>query len=203
MELRMNRILKTGIVGTAFAVVVLFAQASLSPALAQTASWQIDPAHANAQFSVSHLGISKVQGEFTNVTGTVQLDDKDVTKSVVNATIDVSTVYTRNDGRDKDLKENFFEVAKFPTMTFVSKSITRGADGKLQMSGDLTLHGITKPVTFAVDGPSEAIKDPWGNQRRGASATATIHRSDFGITKYAGMIGDDIAINLDMEFVKK
>jgi polyisoprenoid-binding protein YceI len=203
MELRMNRILKTGIIGAAFAVVVLFAQASLSPALAQTASWQIDPAHANAQFSVSHLGISKVQGEFTNVTGTVQLDDKDVTKSVVNATIDVSTVYTRNDGRDKDLKENFFEVAKFPTMTFVSKSITRGADGKLQMSGDLTLHGITKPVTFAVDGPSEAIKDPWGNQRRGASATATIHRSDFGITKYAGMIGDDIAINLDMEFVKK
>jgi polyisoprenoid-binding protein YceI len=122
---------------------------------------------------------------------------------VVNATIDVSTVYTRNDGRDKDLKENFFEVAKFPTMTFVSKSITRGADGKLQMTGDLTLHGVTKSVTFAVDGPSEAIKDPWGNPRRGASATATIHRSDFGITKYAAMIGDDIAINLDMEFVKK
>jgi polyisoprenoid-binding protein YceI len=195
----MNRALKTGITVMAFAVVGLFAQ----PMLAQTASWQIDPAHANAQFSVSHLGISKVQGEFTNVTGTVQLDEKDVTKSVVNATIDVSTVYTRNEGRDKDLKESFFEVAKFPTMTFVSKSITRGADGKLQMTGDLTLHGITKSVTFAVDGPSEAIKDPWGNQRRGASATTTIHRSDFGITKYAAMIGDDVAINLDMEFVKK
>jgi polyisoprenoid-binding protein YceI len=203
MELGMNRILKTAIMGVAFAAVFLFAPASLSPALAQTASWQIDPAHANAQFSVSHLGISKVQGEFTNVTGTVQLDEKDVTKSVVNATIDVSTVYTRNDGRDKDLKESFFEVAKFPTMTFVSKSIIRGPDGKLQMTGDLTLHGVTKSVTFAVDGPSEAIKDPWGNQRRGASATTTIHRSDFGITKYAAMIGDDIAINLDIEFIEK
>ncbi len=200
----MNGILKTGIIGTTFAAMVAFASALLSPALAQTTStWQIDPAHANAQFSVSHLGISKVQGEFTNVTGTVQLDEKDAAKSVVNATIDVSTVYTRNDGRDKDLKEGFFEVAKFPTMTFASKSISRGADGKLQMTGDLTLHGITKSVTFAVDGPSEAIKDPWGNQRRGASATTTIHRSDFGITKYAAMIGDDVTITLDIEFVKK
>jgi polyisoprenoid-binding protein YceI len=199
-----NGILKTGIIGTTFAAMVAFASALLAPALAQTAStWQIDPAHANAQFSVSHLGISKVQGEFTNVTGTVQLDEKDAAKSVVSATIDVSTVYTRNDGRDKDLKEGFFEVAKFPTMTFASKSISRGADGKLQMTGDLTLHGITKSVTFAVDGPSEAIKDPWGNQRRGASATTAIHRSDFGITKYAAMIGDDVTITLDIEFVKK
>lgn len=198
------KILKTTIIGAAFAAIMILAQAGLSPAFGQTTStWQIDPAHANAQFSVSHLGISKVQGEFTNVTGTVQLDEKDVTKSVVNATIDVSTVYTRNEGRDKDLKETFFEVAKFPTMTFVSKSITRGADGKLQMTGDLTLHGVTKSVTFTVDGPSDAIKDPWGNQRRGASATTAIKRSDFGITKYAGMIGEDITITLDIEFFKK
>jgi polyisoprenoid-binding protein YceI len=203
MEFRV-KILKTAIVGVAFAAALMSAQAPLSPAFAQAVStWQIDPAHANAQFSVSHLGISKVQGEFTNVTGTVQLDEKDAAKSVVTATIDVSTVYTRNDGRDKDLKEGFFEVAKFPTMTFVSKSITRAGDGKLQMTGDLTLHGITKSVTFTVDGPSEAIKDPWGNQRRGASATTIIKRSDFGITKYAAMIGDDVTINLDIEFVKK
>jgi polyisoprenoid-binding protein YceI len=203
MEFRV-KILKTAMIGGAFAAVVMLTQASLSPAIAQGVStWQIDPAHANAQFSVSHLGISKVQGEFTNVTGTVQLDEKDATKSVVNATIDVSTVYTRNEGRDKDLKEGFFEVAKFPTMTFASKSITRAGDGKLQMTGDLTLHGITKSVTFAVDGPSEAIKDPWGNQRRGASAATTIKRSDFGITKYAAMIGDDVTVNLDIEFVRK
>lgn len=194
---------KSGLIAAVFAAFVLFVHAPSAPVLAQTSNWQIDPAHANAQFRVSHLGISKVQGEFTNVTGTVQLDEKDVTKSVVNATIDTTTVYTRNEDRDKDLKENFFEVTKFPTMTFVSKSIARGADGKLQMSGDLTLHGITKPVTFTVEGPSEAIKDPWGNQRRGASATTTIHRSDFGITKYAAMIGDDIAITLDIEFIKK
>jgi polyisoprenoid-binding protein YceI len=187
----MPRKFNSAVIAALFAASIFFAQAQFAPAQAQTSNWQIDPAHANAQFSVSHLGISKVQGEFTNVTGTVQLDEKDVTKSVVNATIDTTTVYTRNDGRDKDLKENFFEVTKFPTMTFVSKSITRGADG------------ITKPVTFTVDGPSEAIKDPWGNQRRGASATTTIHRSDFGITKYPGMVGDDISINLDIEFIKK
>jgi polyisoprenoid-binding protein YceI len=203
MEQCMHSKLKSGLIAAVFAAFVLFVQAPSAPVLAQTSNWQIDPAHANAQFSVSHLGISKVQGEFTNVTGTVQLDEKDVTKSVVNATIDTTTVYTRNEDRDKDLRENFFEVTKFPTMTFVSKSITRGADGKLQMAGDLTLHGITKPVTFTVEGPSEAIKDPWGNQRRGASATTTIHRSDFGITKYAAMIGDDIAITLDIEFIKK
>jgi polyisoprenoid-binding protein YceI len=200
----MNTRFKSVLVATVSAVLLLFIPAPFTPALAQSASnWQIDPPHSNAQFSVAHLGISKVQGEFTSVTGTVQLDEKDITKSVVNATIDTTSIFTRNDARDKDLKDNFLEVTKFPAMTFVSKSITRGADGKLQMAGDLTLHGITKPVTFAVDGPTEAIQDPWGNQRRGASATTTIHRSDFGITKYAAMIGDDIAITLDIEFIKK
>jgi polyisoprenoid-binding protein YceI len=195
---------KSSILTIAFIAFILFVQAPLSPAFGQTTSnWEIDPAHANAQFRVSHLGISKVQGEFTHVTGTVQLDETDLTKSVVNATIDTAAVYTRNESRDKDLKDNFFEVTKYPTMTFVSKSITRGADGKLQVTGDFTLHGVTKPVTFVVEGPSDAIKDPWGNQRRGASATATIHRSDFGITKYPGVIGEDIAITLDIEFVKK
>jgi len=195
---------KSSILALGSAAFILFAQAPLTPALAQTTSnWQIDPAHANAQFSVTHLGISKVQGEFTNVSGTVQLDEKDPTKSVVNATIDTGTVYTRNESRDKDLKDNFFEITKFPTMTFVSKSIIRGPDGKLQMTGDLTLHGVTKSVTFTVDGPSDAIKDPWGNQRRGASASTTIHRSDFGIVKYPGVVGEDIAITLDIEFIKK
>src|ERR1700734_1935124 len=203
-EIRMYLRFKSSILAVAFAsAFILFVQAPLLPAFAQTSNWQIDPAHANAQFRVSHLGISKVQGEFTHVTGTVQLDETDLTKSVVNATIGAAAVYTRNESRDKDLKDNFFEVTKYPTMTFVSKSITRAADGKLQVTGDFTLHGVTKPVTFVVEGPSDAIKDPWGNQRRGASATATIHRSDFGITKYPGVIGEDIAITLDIEFIKK
>jgi polyisoprenoid-binding protein YceI len=181
---------------------LVFVAVTAIPTLAQTSNWKIDAAHSNAQFSVTHLGISKVQGEFTPLSGTIQLDEKDVTKSVVNATIDTSTVYTRNDGRDKDLKENFLEVAKYPTMTFVSKSFSKGADGKLQMTGDLTLHGVTKSVTFAVDGPTAAITDPWKNQRRGASATTTIHRSDFGITKYPAMVGEDVIITLDIEFTK-
>jgi polyisoprenoid-binding protein YceI len=203
MEQIMSKRLRFSVTAIVFAALVFLTQGSFSVVSAQTSTWQIDPAHANAQFSVKHLGISKVQGEFTNVSGTVQLDEKDATKSVVNATIDTTTVFTRNDSRDKDLKDNFFEITKFPTMTFVSKSFARSADGALQMTGDLTLHGVTKSVTFTVDGPSEAIKDPWGNQRRGASATATIHRADFGITKYPGMIGDDVTITLDIEFIKK
>jgi polyisoprenoid-binding protein YceI len=166
-------------------------------------AWQIDPAHSNAQFSVRHLGISNVQGEFTKVTGTVQLND-DITKSSVNATIDMNSVDTRNENRDKDLmSEGFFEAAKYPTMTFQSTKITRQGDGRLQMTGNLTLHGVTHEVTFAVEGPTEPIKDPWNNNRRGASATTKIKRSDFGITKDAGMVGDEVSITLDVEMVKK
>jgi polyisoprenoid-binding protein YceI len=203
MEQIMSQRSPFSITAITLAALAFLAIGSFQSAAAQSSTWQIDPAHANAQFSVKHLGISKVQGEFTNVTGTVQLDEKDPSKSVVNATIDTTTVFTRNDGRDKDLKDNFFEVTKFPTMTFVSKSITKSADGKWQMTGDLTLHGVTKSVTFAVDGPTDAIKDPWGNQRRGASATTVINRNDYGITKYPGVIGDDVTITLDIEFIKK
>ena len=176
-----------------------------APAFSQeTTNWQIDPNHANAQFVVRHLGISNVQGEFTKVTGTMALDEKDITKSTVNATIDTTSLDSRVAARDKDLKDNFLEVEKYPTMTFVSKKITRTADGKVHMSGDLTLHGVTKEVAFDVDGPTDAIKDPWGNARRGAAATAKIHRTDFGITKYPPtVVGDDVAITLDVEFIKK
>jgi polyisoprenoid-binding protein YceI len=183
-----------------------FVLVSAFPALAQgTTSWQIDPAHSNAQFTVRHLGISNVQGQFTKVAGTVQLNEQDVTKSSVTATVEMASVDTRDGGRDGDLKSaNFFDVAKFPTMTFTSKSISKSADGKVSMTGDLMLHGVTKEITFSVDGPTDAIKDPWGNTRRGASATAKIHRSDFGITKYPStVVGEDINITLDVEITKK
>lgn len=186
-----------------FAVLALVAT---FPAFAQgTGTWQIDPAHTNAQFVVRHLGISNVQGDFTKVSGTISIDDADITKSNVTATIDINSVDTRVVNRDNDLKSpNFFDAVKFPTMTFQSKKFVHGADGKVQMTGDLTLHGVTKEITFIVDGPSEAIKDPWGNTRRGAAATTTIHRSEFGITKYpATVVGEDIAITLDVEFIKK
>lgn len=188
----------------ALGAVVLAALAAAAPVFAQATTWQIDPAHANAQFTVRHLGISNVQGEFTKVTGTVELDDKDITKSSVNATIDTTSLDSRVAQRDKDVKDNFLEVDKYPTMTFVSKKITKSGEGKFQMTGDLTLHGIAKEVTFEVDGPSDAIKDPWGNMRRGASASTKIHRTDFGITKYPpAVVGDDIAIQLDVEMIKK
>jgi polyisoprenoid-binding protein YceI len=188
----------------AFGAVILAALAASAPVFAQTSTWQIDPAHANAQFTVRHLGISNVQGEFTKVTGTIELNEADVTKSVVNTTVDTTSLDSRVAARDKDVKDNFLETDKFPTMTFVSKKITKTGDGKLQVTGDLTLHGVTKEVTFNVDGPSDAIKDPWGNMRRGASANTKIHRTDFGITKYPpSVVGDDIAIQLDFEFIKK
>jgi len=188
----------------ALGAVILAALAVASPVFAQGFTYQIDPAHANAQFTVRHLGISNVQGEFTKVTGSITIDDKDISKSSVNATIDTTSLDSRVAARDKDVKDNFLEVDKFPTMTFVSKKITKGTDGKVQVTGDLTLHGVTKEVTFTVDGPSEEIKDPWGNQRRGAAATTKIHRTDFGITKYPStVIGDDITIQLDIEMIRK
>jgi polyisoprenoid-binding protein YceI len=181
-----------------------------APAFAQSTTWQLDPNHSNAQFTVRHLGISNVQGEFTKVTGTVQLDEADSTKSVVNATIDVNSVDTRVADRDKDLRSpNFFDVANYPTMTFQSKKILRSDDGKLKITGDLTIHGVTHEVTFDVDGPTPAIKDPWGNARRGVSATTRINRKDFGLVynKALGtgemVVGDFADIKLDVEIIKK
>jgi polyisoprenoid-binding protein YceI len=191
-------------------LMVMIAVAMAAPSFAQTGAWQVDPAHSSAQFVVRHMGISNVQGAFTKVTGTVQLDEADVTKSVVNATIDVGSVDTREPDRDKDLRsERFFDTTKFPTMTFQSKKIVRGSDGKLKVTGDLTLHGVTREVTFDVDGPSPAIRDPWGNTRRGVSASTKINRKDFGLNFNALLgtgevvVGDAVAITLDVELVKK
>jgi polyisoprenoid-binding protein YceI len=185
----------------------VIALASMS-AFAQT-TWNIDPAHSTAQFTVRHLGISNVTGSFTKVSGTVVLNDKDITQSQVAASIDVNSVDTRVDARDKDLKSpNFFDVEKYPTIEFKSKKIT-GSAGKLQVVGDLTIHGTTHEVTLDVDGPSAEVADPWGNARRGISATTSINRKDFNLTynKMLGtgeaMIGDTVKIQIDAEIVKK
>jgi polyisoprenoid-binding protein YceI len=181
------------------------------PAHAQKVSkWHIDPDHSNAQFVVRHLGISNVQGEFTKVSGEVELDEKNITKSSVSATIDVNSIDTRNVNRDADLKsDHFFDVAKYPTMTFDSKKIAQVSEGKLQITGNLMMHGITREVTLDVDGPTAPINDPWHHQRRGISATAKINRKDWGMTygtttmssKGDMMIGDTITIMLDLEIV--
>jgi len=180
------------------------------PALAATSNWQIDPAHSSAQFAVKHLAISTVRGAFSSVKGVVQLDDKDITKSSVDVTIDVSTVDTREPNRDKDLRsDHFFDVEHFPTMTFKSKKVEQMIPGKLKVTGDLTIRGVTKEVVLDVEGPTPPIKDPWGNQRMAATATTKVNRQDFGVKWNAVMdnggvvVGDDVSITIDLEMVSK
>jgi polyisoprenoid-binding protein YceI len=191
-------------------LIAVIAGCVAASSFAEAGTWQIDSAHSNAQFVVRHMGISNVQGEFTEVTGTVQLDRADVAKSVVDATIDVSSVDTSEPDRDKNLRsETFFDAAKFPTMKFQSRKIVRAGDGKLKMTGDMTIHGVPREVTFDVDGPTAAIKDPWGNARRGVSATTKINRKDFGLSFNPALgtgemlVGDTVTITLDVELVKK
>jgi polyisoprenoid-binding protein YceI len=173
------------------------------PAVAQTQTWYLDPPHSAAQFSVRHMGISTVRGTFTKVNGVV-VDSPDLSKASVNVTIDASSVDSRVQMRDDDLRsDHFFDVAKYPTITFQSKRVESAGPGKLKVTGDLSLHGVTKEVVLDVDGPTPPIKDPRGNQHRGVSAATTIKRSDYGMNFDSGMIGDEIAIQLDVELVEK
>jgi len=180
------------------------------PAAAAASTWQLDPNHSSAQFAVRHLGLSTVRGAFTKVNGTIQFDDKDITKSSVDVTIEAASLDTRVEGRDKDLRgDHFFEVEKYPTLTFKSTKVEQVEVGKLKVTGDLTIHGVTKQVVLDVEGPTAAVKDPWGNQRAAASATTKINRQDFGVKWNAKMdnggwvVGDDVAITIDIEMVQK
>jgi polyisoprenoid-binding protein YceI len=167
-------------------------------------TWQIDPAHTAAQFAVRHLGISTVRGAFTKVSGTVQYDAANPGKSSIQTTIETASVDTRVEMRDNDLRSpRFLDVNKYPTLTFQSKKVEAAGAGKLKITGDLTIHGVTKEVVLDVDGPSAPMKDPWGNQRMGASATTKINRMDFGVSALPGVVGDDISITLDIEMTKK
>ncbi len=190
--------------------VTAFAAALSLPAGAATSTWQIDPNHSAAQFAVRHLAISTVRGAFTKVSGTVQFDDKDISKSFVEVTIDAASVDTRVPDRDKDLRsDHFFEVEKYPTLTFKSTKVEQVEAGKLKVTGDLTIHGVTKQVVLDVEGPTAPVKDPWGNQRAAANATTKINRQDFGVKWNAKMdnggwvVGDDVAITIDVELVQK
>ena len=170
-------------------------------ALAQSSSWTIDHNHTQVNFQVRHMGVSTVRGSLSGVTGTVVWDDKDPTKSSVEATIDATTVSTNNDARDKHLKSpDFFNVEKFPTLTFKSTSVT-GSAGKLQIVGDLTLAGVTKSVTLDVDGPTAPIKGQGGKLVTGFSATGTLKRSDFNFgSKFASpVLSDEVLFTIDIE----
>jgi polyisoprenoid-binding protein YceI len=168
-------------------------------------TWQLDPPHSSAQFSVRHLGVSTVRGAFTKVSGTVQYDPADLGKSSIQATIETASVDTRVEMRDNDLRSaRFLDAQKYPTITFTSKKVEAAAAGQLKVTGDLTIHGTTKEVVLDVDGLAAPIKDPMGKDRMrmGASATTKINRNDFGVSGLPGLVGDDITITLDVEMVK-
>lgn len=173
-------------------------------ASAQTETWQLDPPHCAAQFAVRHMGLSTVRGTFTKVSGTAQYNPADPSKSAIDVTIDVASVDSRVDARDNDLRSpKLLDAQKYPTITFKSKRVEPAGAGKLKVTGDLTIHGITKEVVLDVDGPSAPLTDPRGNSRMGASATITINRQDFGVSAYPpAMIGNDVAITIDVEMVK-
>jgi len=172
-------------------------------ASAQMETWQLDPMHSAAQFAVRHAGISTVRGAFGKLSGTVQYDPSDVTKTVIDVTIDANSVDTRVEPRDKDLRSpNFFDVEKFPAITFKSKKVESQGAGKLKVTGDLTIHGMTKEVVLDVEGPNGPNKDPRGNPHMGASATTQLNRKDFGVNGAPGGVGNDVQIVIDVEMVK-
>ncbi len=174
-------------------------------ALAQTSTWVPDKAHSSVDFSISHMSLSQVRGHFGNIGGSIVWNEGDITKSTVNVTIDVTTVDTGVAPRDADLKsDHFFDVAKFPTATFVSTSVSKGGSG-LTVSGNLTLHGVTKPVVLQVDGPKGPLPGMDKKQHAGFSATTTVKRTDFDIaTKYpSSMVGDDVNLTIDLDMAKQ
>jgi polyisoprenoid-binding protein YceI len=182
---------------------------AIAPEATATTTWNIDPVHSTAQFKVKHMMISNVKGEFAAVTGKLDLNGEDITDSHVEASIDAATINTRDAQRDAHLKSaDFLHVEKFPTLTFQATRIARKGDDELAVAGNLTIHGVTRNVVFAVEGPSAPTKDPWGNLRVGLSATTRINRKDYGLTWNAALetggilVGDDVTLSLDIEFIK-
>ncbi len=178
---------------------------------ARASVWEIDSAHSSTEFSVKHMMVSTAKGRFDKVAGTLNLDDKNPTKSTIELTIDATTIDTHEAKRDGHLKSpDFFDVAKFPTITFKSTKIEKAGKAKFKVTGDLTMHGVTKPVTLAVEGPTAPMKSPFGTTSSGASATTKINRKDWGLTwnkplEAAGgvLVGDEVTINVDLELLSK
>jgi polyisoprenoid-binding protein YceI len=174
-----------------------------------TTTWNIDPAHSVAEFKVKHMMISNVKGQFAKLSGTLTLDESDLAESRVEALIGAASIETRDAQRDAHLKSaDFFDVEKFPTLSFKSTHISLVGDGELAVEGDLTIRGVSRKVVFSVEGPTPPAKDPWGNTRVGASATTKVNRKDFGLTWNTALetggilVGDEVTIMLDVQFIK-
>ncbi|MDR3606615.1 MAG: YceI family protein [Oligoflexia bacterium] len=173
-------------------------------------TWELDPAHSSANFSVKHMMIAKVHGGFKSVKGKMQFDRNDLAHSSIEATIDASSIDTREPKRDEHLKSaDFFDVQKYPALTFKSKRIEEADEDRFKVAGDLTIRGVTREVVLDVESSLDEIKDPYGNVKIGASAATRIKRKDFGLNWNAALeaggvlVGDDITINLDLQFMKK
>jgi polyisoprenoid-binding protein YceI len=180
---------------------------AVAPAAAQT--WNIDGTHSQTSFAVKHLMVATVRGEFGKTSGTVEYDGKNLSSVKVNATIDATTISTREPKRDEHLKSpDFFDTAKYPTVTFVSRRAEAVGAGKFKLVGDLTLHGVTKEVTLDVEGPTPVVKGSRGESRVGATATTTINRKDFGITWNRALDGggvvvsDEVRVTIDLSLMQ-
>ena len=176
---------------------------------AALSTWKIDPSHSAAEFKVRHMMISFVKGKFSGLSGVLKLDEGDYTLSTVEVSIPAASVSTVDEKLDAHLKNaDFFDVEKFPTLTFKSRSIRSTGDRDYEVTGDLTIRGVTKSVTLSVDDVSAPSKDPWGNQRIGLSASTKVNRKDFGLVwnaplEFGGvLVGDEVAITLDVQFIK-
>lgn len=170
--------------------------------------YEIDPTHSSVHFSVRHMMVSNVRGEFTKVAGTVSFDPENHADSSAEATIDVASINTRDEQRDGHLKSpDFLDLEKFPTITFKSTKVVP-SEGGGKLTGDLTIHGVTRPITLDVEGPGPEVKDPWGKQRVGVSATTKLSRKDFGLTWNAALetggvlVGDEVKITIDIEAIR-
>jgi polyisoprenoid-binding protein YceI len=176
----------------------------------KTTQWQLDPAHSAAHFSVRHLMISNVRGQFSQLSGTVTIDPQDPAKSTVEVTIDAASINTREPQRDEHLRSaDFLDVAKHPLLTFRSTRVEAHGADEFKVTGQLTIHGVTKEVTLDVEGPTPSVKDPWGYTRAGVTASTKINRKDFGlvwnaVTEAGGVVvGDEIKITIEAELIQQ
>ncbi|MGD0836804.1 MAG: YceI family protein [Polyangia bacterium] len=179
---------------------------ALLPGLAKATTWEIDPAHSSLEFSVRHMMATTVKGQFEKFHGSVNIDDKDPARSTVAVTVDIASLNTHDPKRDAHLKSpDFFEVAKYPTATFKSTKVQKTGKDKLKVTGELTLHGVTKPVVLEVEGPSKAYQTPFGTTVRGVHSTAKLDRKDFNISWNKALdnggvlVGNEVSLDINTE----
>ncbi|MGB7971652.1 MAG: YceI family protein [Candidatus Deferrimicrobiaceae bacterium] len=183
---------------------------SILPAVAPAGTWELDPAHTSVQFKVRHMMVTNVRGDFEKVSGNVTYDEDDISRSSANITIDANSINTRVAKRDKHLKSpDFLDAEKHPLLVFRSKRVETAGEGRLKVTGDLTIRGVTREVVLDVEGPTPPVKDLQGKMRVGGSASTTINRKDFGLTwnkaiETGGVVvGDEVEITIDIELVRE